>query len=694
VTSLLRSLSDRVLVGEVLPAGPLNKIPVPIVGRGGGSFAESLTSGGGQDGGDKEQQAAAMGANGTLYAIVGGIAFDVSVQEWQLFKRAPSGKKEDRVEVPPMSHPSQALFEQPNPYMPWQEFCEVVQQHMELTGEGWPIITRMLGMPGELWPIYPHRMVPIPSPTDFLAGYVYLSPGGERIPLSRDEVTQLRQPHPLNLFRGLSAVQAIGAELGAGVAASRWNENFFRNSAMPGGIIEQDTEAAGLSDTEFAAFALRWREAHQGLNNAHRVAVLEAGMKWVATSYSLKDLQFVELRNMSRDIVREVYRYPSAYLGTVEDANRANMEAQAVYYGEHILKPRLTRWKSWRNAEIMPMFGGDWRSYEWDFVDPTPPNSEADNAMWTAKSGAFGAFTTAGVDGKAAAEAMELPERIAEGWSKPEPPPVAAPPGGAGGGKPKPKSIAWAPPVWAEASSPELAALDAQWQAAVDDAVQQWQADVAPEQRAAVRDAVVTAVAAGALGGLATLAVPALGADLLLAAMVALATAGAASVVAEAAAAGVVGLAQGVADAAVLAQAADAAAGLVAQGMALSAGREALRLTRPDSVADDVAADVVTMLEEASDRALRDQLGGALTRAQNAGRLATLAMPSPSGWRMTLYADETLDANTCKPCREINGSELPTWEAAQLAYGGAGYLFCEGGVRCRGTAIGIWTRAV
>ncbi|MET0426672.1 MAG: phage portal protein [Actinoplanes sp.] len=726
MTSLLRSLAGRVIEGEIIDMRQSNKIPVPIVSQH-PAFVDSLSGGHGDDGGDKEAQAGAMTANGTLFAIVGGISFDVSAVEWKLYRKAASGKTEDRTEVPPGMHPSQELFDQPNDFMPGQEFFEVVQQHMELTGEGWCLASWKMGMPFELWPVYPHRMVPIPDPTAFLQGYVYRSPDGQKIPLGLKEVTQLRQPHPLNLFRGLSAVQAISAELSAGRAANAWNDRFFRNSAVPGGIIEQDIEASGLSDDEFKRFTQRWREAHQGVQNAHRVAVLEQGMKWVPNAYSIKDLQLVELRGMSRDVVREAYRYPISKLGTVEDVNRANGEAQETRYARDILKPRLIRWRSWRNREIMPLFGGDWRSYEWDFEPPEPEDTEQEAALLTARSAAWQIFVNGGVDGKAAIDELGLPAGLGDAWTKPEPPPVAAP-GGAGavpGKKSAPPKNEWTTPAWADYPTamneaefedfkrrwheaqgnaatwlpfnaddapPGLDELGEQWQSAVDATVATWLAEVSPAQQDACAQAVQDAVDSGDPSALGALAVPVMGDDLLLAAMLDMVTAGITSVVTEAESFGA-SVARGVVDRTVLGEAAAATAGLLAQGLANAAGREALRLLPSNSLGGDIAAGVRAYLSKLTDRSLRDAIGGAMTRALNAGRLATyrLAMTSPI-WRVVLRASEHHDGAACTPCKEIDGTVLPSIDAAQLAYGGAGYLFCEGGVRCRGTVIGVWER--
>jgi hypothetical protein len=137
---------------------------------------------------------------------------------------------------------------------------------------------------------------------------------------------------------------------------------------------------------------------------------------------------------------------------------------------------------------------------------------------------------------------------------------------------------------------------------------------------------------------------------------------------------------------ATLSPVADAAAALLASGLAQTAGREALRQARYGRTAAETIDAVDALLDGLSDRALRDTLGGTLSQAQNAGRLATLAVAPKARY----YGDETIDGNACQPCADIDGVELPTLDAANLAYGGGGYLFCEGGDRCRGTMRAVW----
>lgn len=242
-------------------------------------------------------------------------------------------------------------------------------------------------------------------------------------------------------------------------------------------------------------------------------------------------------------------------------------------------------------------------------------------------------------------------------------------------------------------ADPDITTMGRRYSGVLDRTVERWQAEVSPLQLATLIRQVEAAVHAVHPDGLAHLHTEDHGGAVLLAeAMRETAALGVAAVIAEADRAGLQLEPPPPAAALSLADWARAAADVLAAGLALTAGREALRLWRPGIAAADVADGVRAYVGSLTDRGLRDTIGGALTRAQNLGRMAAYRAPRPPEWSVALVADETLDTNTCKPCRNIDGTTLPTPEAAALAYGGAGYLFCEGRERCRGTMRGVWTR--
>lgn len=255
--------------------------------------------------------------------------------------------------------------------------------------------------------------------------------------------------------------------------------------------------------------------------------------------------------------------------------------------------------------------------------------------------------------------------------------------------------------------SAEALALGERWQQELDDAVTAWGEQVSPEHYAAAVDAVETAVRASDVEALATLAVPVLGEQLLIDSMVTMYGEGADFVVQEAADQGVKikpakpeatlhpwmvvkAAATGASAGQTIGAWARAIVARIAGRVAAGLSGEALRLYRPGAGVAEITDGLQTYWDGLTDAAQRDAIAPALSRATNLGKLDTYAIAKPRGWSLELRADERLDRNTCEPCRKIDGEILPDRDAAGLAYGGAGYLFCKGRERCRGTVRGTW----
>ncbi|KOV86069.1 MULTISPECIES: phage portal protein [unclassified Streptomyces] len=391
----------RTLLGALLNrAATAAQTPVPFASRSashGPVFGSSRSA---------EGQMRAMSAVGTLFAIVDRTSNATALVDWKLYRKAKSGRKEDRTEV--TAHAALDLWNRPNPFMPRQEFVESFQQHQDLTGEAWWVIAKRPGinLPLEMWPVRPDRMTPVPSRETFLAGYVYTSPDGEQIPLELDEVIQLRRPNPLDPYRGLSPVLSILPDLDTSRYASEWSRAFFVNSAQPGGIIEVPS---ALSDDQFDELRDRWNEQHRGVGNAHRVAILEHG-KWVDRTISQRDMQFVELRGATADRIREAYGISKTAIGDFEDINRASALAAKSWFAEQQTVPRLERIKAALNFELLPMYGPTADGLEFDYEPPTPPDPETEATTLTARSNAAQSLVAAGYDPPAVAQAVGLPE--------------------------------------------------------------------------------------------------------------------------------------------------------------------------------------------------------------------------------------------------------------------------------------------
>lgn len=375
-----------------------------------------------------------MSSVSTLFAIVERLQTSCSSIDWTLYEKSATGNKEDRKIV--KRHPCIDLWNKPNKHMDGLAFREISQQHIELTGETpWVVVKVGTGrLPVELWPVRPDRCTPQPDPELFISNYWYTG-GGTQQYLPTDEVIRQIMPHPTDPYRGLGPVQALLTHLDSVRYSQEWNRAFFLNSAEPGGIIEYPHS---LTDKELDEFTERWDAAHRGSSNAHRVGLLENGMSWKDRTYTMRDMQFAELSDISREIIREGFGFPRPMLGSVDDVNRANAEAGEVVYGRWLLVPRLNRTRSALNNQLLPMYGQASASdLEWDYKAPVPEDRAADNEALKLKIELYLSLVAAGVPDEDACRLVGLPP-VTRTTPAPAPAAAAAAPAPPAG-EPKPE---------------------------------------------------------------------------------------------------------------------------------------------------------------------------------------------------------------------------------------------------------------
>lgn len=375
--------------------------PVPYTSsRGGGQGASLFASNAGLPVGEEAYEA--YGSVGTLFAIVTQLMNAVASTEWHLYRRTSVRDKKRRTEV--LGHGFMTVWDNPNEFYTGRMLRETVQQHLDLVGEGVIVLNKIGGLVIEMWPVRPDRLKPIKHPKKFLTGYMYVSPDGEEVPLTLDQVIHIKYPNPADPYRGMGPVQTVLHDIDAARYSAEWNRNFFINGARPGGIIEVDYR---MEDKEFNEFIARWRQQHQGVANAHRVAVLE-NAKWVETNFSMTDMQFIELRNLPRELIREAFAFPKPMLGTVDDVNRANSDAGKEILAENHTIPRLSRWKDVVDRWLLPQFANG-KTLELDYDDPTPVNHEAMDRERNSQTAGANKLVLSGYHPDDVTDAMGLP---------------------------------------------------------------------------------------------------------------------------------------------------------------------------------------------------------------------------------------------------------------------------------------------
>lgn len=406
----VRSVRIRDPLGAV--ASFFNRAPVPFVAERTYSSGNWFGIGGS---GNKTQEMASYGSVGTLFQTVHSLAEDTSRVEWHMHRvrqRSASSSTCPECEKPGVEllpdHQALRVWSKPNDFTTGQEYVEGFQQHVDLTGEGYWVIERLDGLnfPTGMWYVRPDRMQPVKDPINYLVGWMYCAPDGQEVALQLDQVVQLKLPSPLDPYRGMGPVQSLMNDIGGAAAAARWTEVFFKNSARPGGIIEAPSN---LDDRQYKNLLERFTEQHKGVENAHRVAILEAGLTWKDVSYSPKDMILTDLRKFSSDQIRQAFGYPEFAAGILANANRASAEASSAWYTQRLIVPRLDRIGDALNYKFLPLFGSTSSNVEFAYSNPVPKDAEAENAERESKTNAYAKLVKAGVDPDDAAMVCGLP---------------------------------------------------------------------------------------------------------------------------------------------------------------------------------------------------------------------------------------------------------------------------------------------
>ena len=132
---------------------------------------------------------------------------------------------------------------------------------------------------------------------------------------------------------------------------------------------------------------------------------------------------------------------------------------------------------------------------------------------------------------------------------------------------------------------------------------------------------------------------------------------------------------------------ASSVATMAANGLSLAAQRKGSQIAGGTLAPTDARAQLETHLNGMKQQWTFDQLQGAVTTAQNAGRIGVFTTATQA--TLSYYSSEILDVSTCDACASIDGTEYASLADAEQDYPSGGYVDCAGGPRCRGTLVAV-----
>ena len=211
-----------------------------------------------------------------VYACVRILSESIAGLPLHLYRYTDSGGKEKAVDNPLYF----LLHDEPNPEMTSFVFRETLMTHLLLWGNAYSqIIRNGKGEVIALYPLMPNRMT-VDRDNKGRLYYQYWR-GKDEAKLSRDNIVILQPSDVLHIpglgFDGLVGYSPIAMAknaVGMAIACEEYGAKFFANGATPGGILEHP----GIVKDP-AKVRESWNAVYQGSSNAHRIAVLEEGVR-------------------------------------------------------------------------------------------------------------------------------------------------------------------------------------------------------------------------------------------------------------------------------------------------------------------------------------------------------------------------------------------------------------------------------
>lgn len=275
----------------------------------------------------------------TVFACVRIISETIASLPLFVYKRLDNGGKNRDP-----SHPLYTLLhDSPNPEMSAFDFWETITHWVLTWGNGYAEIERDgSGKVVALWPIPPNLVMPRRRTSDRQLVYDVTLDNGSMVTLPPEKILHF---HGLGWDGrvGYSPIDMAREALSFAKATEIYGSNFFHQGGQPSGVLEME----GTLKDQNAADRLReqWMSIHGGVENSHRIAVLENGLKYKPISLPPNSAQFLETRKFQKADIAQMYRVPLHMINELDRATFSNIEHQSIEFVVHTIRPYLVRFE-------------------------------------------------------------------------------------------------------------------------------------------------------------------------------------------------------------------------------------------------------------------------------------------------------------------------------------------------------------
>lgn len=217
-------------------------------------------------------------------------------------------------------HPAYRLLRsQANELMTAFQFKLAITGHAVNRGNGYAVITRRGIEPKELLLLDPDATYP--KMMNGRLWYVTTIEGDER-KIPADDIFHLRG-FGFDGIQGYPAWNLAKESVGLALASEKFKGTRFKNAARPSVVLQTDRVLQTPAKQELRQ---AWESMHTGIDNSHRTAILDNGLKAVQMSFTAQEMEEIEQAGL---LIRDAANFlgiPSSKLCDVAGVKYASKE--------------------------------------------------------------------------------------------------------------------------------------------------------------------------------------------------------------------------------------------------------------------------------------------------------------------------------------------------------------------------------
>lgn len=177
---------------------------------------------------------------------------------------------------------------------------------------------------------------------------------GDRMRLSSEDVLHYRC-YSTDGLNSIPVLQRASQVIQAGLAAQAYHQEYYESGGQPAGVLTAETDLGGFvkgqdgkngteAVTKKDALRKEWERVHRGPTNAHRIAILDHGLKYTPIATTMADAQFVETHDVTILDICNFFGVPAYKVNSGKQSYESN-EQNAIEYVTGTLHPNVLQYE-------------------------------------------------------------------------------------------------------------------------------------------------------------------------------------------------------------------------------------------------------------------------------------------------------------------------------------------------------------